>query len=66
MLKNPTTYRASQKRRETAWIGHLDAIAEKARADQQAKQRREYRMQHPKKKQPRHVRLSQMNPLTRR
>ena len=69
MLRNPTTYRASQKRKATAWIGHLDALAEKARAEQQAKQRREYRAKHPRKKQPRHVRecqpLKPLNPHQR-
>lgn len=69
MLKNPTAYRASQRRKETGWIAQLDALAEKARAEQQAKRRREYRAKHPRKKQPRHVRecqpLKPLNPHQR-
>jgi len=60
VLKNPTTYRASQKRKETSWIAQLDALAEK----QRAQIRREQRAKHPRKKQPRHVRECQpMKPL---
>jgi hypothetical protein len=65
VLKNPTTYRASQRRKETGWIAQLDALAEKARAEQ----RRLERAKHPRKKQPRHVRecqpLKPLNPHQR-
>lgn len=69
-IRNPTQYRNSQRRRASAWIGHLDALAEQARAKQQcAAERREYRSKHPRKKQPRHVRIAQplkpLNPYRR-
>jgi hypothetical protein len=59
-IRHSTRYRNAQKRRETAWISHLDAIAEQARADIA----REKRAKHPRKKQPRHVKIAQpMKPL---
>jgi hypothetical protein len=59
-IRNPVAYRNSRRRRETAWISHLDAIAEQARADLA----REKRAKHPRKKQPRHVKIAQpMKPL---
>jgi hypothetical protein len=59
-IRHPTRYQNQQKRRSTAWIGHLDALAEQARA----KAAREERAKHPRKKQPRQIRIAQpLKPL---
>jgi hypothetical protein len=57
-IRNPGQYRSSQQCRASAWIGHIDALAEEARLQIA----REKRAKHPKKKQPRHVTIAK--PLT--
>jgi len=63
-IRHPTRYKNQQKRRSTAWIGHLDALADQAREANRLAALREYHAKHPKKKQPRHVRIAQpLKPL---
>lgn len=57
-IRHPTRFKNAQRRRETAWISHLDALAERAREANRLAALREYRAKHPRKKQPRHVRIA--------
>ena len=64
MLRNPGLYKQRQKQKAAMSFITPEILAlEKKAQEAAAEQKRLHREMHPRKKQPRHVRVAQMNPL---